>query len=141
VFIGEYRHNIDTKGRLSIPAKLRNQCGDTVYVVRGNDGCLSLYTQEGWEQRYEEIRALSKKKKKNRMYTRLLTSGANECEFDKLGRINIPSNLRKDAELIKECVIIGVGDYIEIWSEKHWDDYYEENKDKFDEVSEEIDEE
>ena len=90
MFFGEFRHNIDAKGRLSIPAKMRNQCGECVYVTRGNDGCLALYTQQGWEKYYEELQALPQKKKSTRIFIRLVTSRASECEFDKLGRINIP---------------------------------------------------
>ena len=142
MFFGEYRHSIDTKGRLSIPAKMRNQCGDVVYVTRGNDGCLDLYTEEGWEEYYrEELENLSKKKKVNRTYKRLITSRVSVCEFDKLGRMNIPSTLRETGHLEKECVIIGVGDHIEIWNQQEWDSFYEENESKLDEIAEDLDEE
>lgn len=142
MFFGEYRHSIDTKGRLSIPAKMRNQCGDMVYVTRGNDGCLDLYTEEGWEEYYrEELENLSKKKKNSRTYKRLITSRVSLCEFDKLGRINIPSTLRETAHLKKECVIIGVGDHVEIWNQHEWDTFYEDNEGKLDEIAENLDEE
>ena len=74
MFFGEFRHNIDAKGRLSIPAKMRNQCGECVYVTRGNDGCLALYTQEGWEAYYHELQSLPQKKKSTRIFIRLVTS-------------------------------------------------------------------
>lgn len=140
VFFGEYRHNIDAKGRLSIPAKMRNQCGEVVYVTRGNDGCLAVYTEEGWNQYYQGLLALPQKKKSTRTFIRLVTSRVNDCEFDKLGRINIPLVLRKEGHLEKECVIVGVGDHIEIWNQNIWDQFYDENKDDFDDISEDLDE-
>lgn len=140
MFFGEFRHNIDAKGRLSIPAKMRVQCGESVYVTRGNDGCLALYTQSGWEAYYQELQALPQKKKSTRIFIRLVTSRASECEFDKLGRINIPQVLRKEGNLEKECVVVGVGDHVEIWNAQTWDQFYDENKDSFDEISEDLDE-
>lgn len=139
MFFGEFRHNLDAKGRLSIPAKMRNQCGESVYVTRGNDGCLALYTQEGWEHYYQELLALPQKKKSTRIFIRLVTSRVSECEFDKLGRINIPLILRQEANLKKECVIVGVGDHMEIWDQETWDDFYNEHKDSFDDISEDLD--
>ena len=140
MFFGEFRHNIDAKGRLSIPAKMRNQCGECVYVTRGNDGCLALYTQEGWEAYYHELQSLPQKKKSTRIFIRLVTSRASECEFDKLGRINIPLVLRQEGNLEKECVIVGVGDHVEIWSQSAWNQFYDDNKDSCDDISEDLDE-
>ena len=141
VFISEYRHNIDAKGRLSIPAKMRLECGEKVYVTRGNEGCLAVYTEEGWEAYYETLMQLPKTKKKNRTLIRLATSRTTDCEFDKLGRINIPQVLRNEANLQKECVIVGAGDHIEIWDGTIWDSFYDDNVDKFDDISEDIDDE
>lgn len=140
MFFGEFRHNIDTKGRLSIPAKMRNQCGENVYVTRGNDGCLSIYTEEGWQNYYEELLKLPQKKKSTRVYMRLVTSLTSLCEFDKLGRINIPLRLREEGNLEKECVIVGVGDHIEIWNQELWDNFYDDNKDSFDDIYEDLEE-
>ncbi len=140
MFFGEFRHNIDPKGRLSIPSIFREYCGDKVFVTRGHEGCLALYTQEGWKEYYKKLEALPKTKKSNRIFMRLVTSRVRECEFDKLGRINIPSTLRGEGQLEKECVIIGVGDYVEIWNAEAWDQFYSDNKDEFDELSEDIDE-
>ena len=119
---------------------MRNQCGECVYVTRGNDGCLALYTQEGWEAYYHELQSLPQKKKSTRIFIRLVTSRASECEFDKLGRINIPLVLRQEGNLEKECVIVGVGDHVEIWSQSAWDQFYDDNKDSFDDISEDLDE-
>lgn len=139
VFIGEYRHNIDTKGRLSIPAKMRLECGEKVYVTRGNEGCLAIYTVEGWENDYQSLMTLPKRKAEVRTFIRLVTSRATDCEFDKLGRINIPLVLRKEGNLQKECVIVGAGDHIELWNSETWDHFYDDNMDHFDEISENID--
>lgn len=140
MFFGEFRHSIDAKGRLSIPAKMRNQCGESVFVTRGNDGCLALYTQEGWEEYYKGIQALPQNKRNSRVYMRLVTSLTSECEFDKLGRINIPLRLRQEGKLEKECVVVGVGDHVEIWNQEAWDQFNEEYKDSFDEISEDLEE-
>ena len=140
MFFGEFRHSIDDKGRLSIPSKLRTLCGDKVYVTKGNDGCLAVYTQEGWDEFYSELQTLPKTKKKVRFYVRMVTSRVRDCTFDKLGRINIPQTLRDEASLDKDCVIIGVGDHMEIWDQATWDQAYEENEENFDDYAEELDE-
>ncbi len=136
MFIGEYRHSLDAKGRLSIPAKLRNQCGEVVYVTRGNDGCLALYTQQGWDTYYKSLLSLPQTKKSTRIYVRLITSRASECEFDKLGRINIPQVLREEGKLEKECVVVGAGDHVEIWNTEMWDQFYDDNQEDFDDITE-----
>ena len=124
MFFGEYRHNIDAKGRLSIPAKMRNQCTESVFVTRGNDGCLALYTKEGWDAYYQELQKLPRKKRDTRA----------------LVRINIPLVLRNEGNLKKECIIIGVGDHIELWNSEAWDEFYDAYKDSFDDISEGLDE-
>jgi MraZ protein len=141
VFFGEYRHNMDTKGRLSIPSKMRNQCGSLVYVTRGNEGCLNVYNEEGWNAYYQGLAQLSQRKKEARKFLRLVQSKTHDIEFDKTGRINIPADLRSLAGLEKECVIIGVGDHMEIWNQQKWESYYEENDADFDELSEMLEEE
>lgn len=139
MFMGEFRHNIDAKGRLIIPSKFREQCEASVVVTRGFEGCLALYTQVGWQEYYAKLQTLPKNKKEARSFVRMITSRASDCEFDKLGRINIPNVLREVGNLDKECVIVGVGDHVEIWSQDSWDEYYDDNKDNFDEISESLD--
>lgn len=140
MFMGEFSHNIDAKGRLIIPSKLREQCGSKVIVTRGQDGCLALYTQEGWQEYYQKLKRLPKTRHDVRDFVRITTSKASECEFDKLGRINIPNVLRLEGKLEKECIIIGVGDHLEIWNQILWNDYYNAKKDNFDEIFESLDE-
>lgn len=139
MFMGEYQHNIDGKGRLIIPSKFREQCGETVVVTRGNEGCLVLYTETGWQEYYTKLQTLPKNKKEARNFLRMIISKAGECTFDKLGRINIPATLREIGNLSKECIIIGVGDHVEIWNQDNWNDYYQDNADSFDEISESLD--
>lgn len=138
MFFGEFRHNIDPKGRLSIPSGFREYCGEKVYITRGHEGCLALYTEDGWKNYCDELKANFKGKANERIFLRLLNSRAKNCEFDKLGRISIPLTLREEACLEKECVVIGVGDYVEIWNASAWDQFYEEFKDDFDKLGEEI---
>lgn len=136
MFFGEFRHNLDAKGRLSIPAKMRNQCTNTVYVTRGNDGCLNVYNEEGWQKYYESLSKLPQTKKDARAFLRLVTSRVSECEFDKMGRINIPAVLRNHSHIEKTCVVVGVGDHMEIWDETAWDQYYAAQDESFDGLSE-----
>lgn len=139
MFMGEFNHNIDAKGRLIIPSKLREQCGVSVVVTRGQDGCLAVYTQDGWKEYYQTLKSLPKTRRDVRDFVRITTSKASECEFDKLGRINIPNVLRQEGKLEKECIIIGAGDHIEIWNQDLWNDYYNAKKDNFDEIFESLD--
>lgn len=138
MFIGEYRHNLDTKGRIIIPAKFREELGDLIVVTRGLDGCLSLYTQDQWKRLYATLRKLPPTKKESRMYIHMITVKACECELDSQGRILIPSSLVKEAALEKACVVVGVGDHAEIWSEERWDSYYETASSSFEANAEEL---
>lgn len=139
MFMGEFRHSIDTKGRIIIPTAIRNLCEGSVTVARGFDNCLALYTKEEWEPFCKKLLALPTYKKDARKAIRLTISSAKTCDFDKLGRINIPANLRKLAGIEKECVIIGAGDHAEIWSQERWDAYYEENEGDYDDIFESLD--
>lgn len=141
MFFGEFRHNMDAKGRISIPAKMRGQCGERVYVTRGHEGCLDVYNEEGWKAFYEGLSHLSSKKRKARQYLRIVNAKTRELEFDKLGRINIPADLRSLAHLTKECAVIGAGDHMEIWNGASWDDYCNLSDEEFDELSESLDDE
>ncbi|MDD8048274.1 MAG: division/cell wall cluster transcriptional repressor MraZ [Thomasclavelia sp.] len=141
MFLGEYEHSIDAKGRLIIPAKIRNECNGSVVITRGNDGCLAMYTNEGWTEYFEKLRRLPKGSKKARDLVRFTTANAGEFEFDKLGRINIPEKLRKQADLKKECVVVGAGDHAEIWSLDKWNTYYDESEPNYDEIFSELNEE
>ena len=137
MFMGEYRHSIDDKGRLTIPSKIRYELGESFVITRGLDKCLFIYTKEEWNNILLKYKDLPNTKDA-RNFMRVFLSGASEIEFDKQGRINIPSTLVKSAELVKDCVIIGVYDRIEIWSLERWENFISENEDNFSDIADNL---
>ena len=140
MFIGEYQHNLDAKGRIIIPSKFRDELHTTFILTRGLDNCLTIYSLEQWDKMFVEINKLPTTKKAARQYVRMLTSTATECTLDNQGRIQIPSFLSKPVNICKECVIIGSNDHIEIWDKATWDAYYEDASNSFEEVAENLSE-
>lgn len=138
MFMGEFHHNIDEKGRLILPSKFRNELGDKFIVTRGLEKCLYVYSMEDWNKIVTKLNTLPFTKKDARIFIRSFFSGAAECEFDRQGRINITSPLVSYADLQKECVVIGANDRIEIWSKEKWDDFFNENSDKIEEIAEHL---
>lgn len=138
MFMGEFAHNIDRKGRLIMPAKFREDLGETVVVNRGLDGCLYVYTLDQWQIVYEKLSMLPTTKKDARKYQRLMLSKASECDLDGQGRILIPTNLVSLAELEKECMIVGVANHIEIWAKHKWERMEEEEEGSFEEIAESL---
>lgn len=134
--MGEYRHNVDTKGRMIVPAKFREDLGETFVLTRGLDQCLFGYPMDEWKIIEEKIKSLPLTKKDARAFSRFFFSGATECEIDKQGRINIPSTLINYGKLEKECVILGVSNRIEIWNQHIWEDYFAESEESFAEIAE-----
>ena len=120
MFVGEYNHSLDSKGRLIIPSRFRDALGDTFMVTKGLDGCLSIYDMEGWKNLEAKLQALPLTNANARKFTRFMLGGAIECEVDKQGRIFIPSNLREFAHLTKDVALVGVGGRIEIWDKETW---------------------
>ena len=138
MLIGEYHHNLDEKNRLIIPSKFREEIGDSFVVTRGLDGCLFVYSMNEWENIVSKLKSLPFTKKDARTFNRFFMSGATVCEFDKQGRINIPSTLTNYAEIKKECTIIGVNDRLEIWATDKFDSLIESNLDAISEVAENL---
>lgn len=136
MFMGEYQHSIDDKGRLIIPAKLRDSLGSMFILTRGLDQCLFVYPMEEWGLLEQKLKALPLMKADARAFTRFFFSGATECEWDKQGRINIPAHLRQHAKLDKECMIIGVQSRVEIWSKDAWEHYVEQSASTFEAMAE-----
>ena len=120
MFMGEYNHTIDTKGRLIIPSKFRELLGDEFIVTKGLDGCLFVFPKNEWQIFEEKLRTLPLTQKSARTYTRFFVAGATTCELDKQGRILLPSTLREFAELEKDVVLAGNLNRIEIWSKAKW---------------------
>ena len=135
---GEYRHNIDLKGRIIIPSRIRFEMGDKIVITRGLDGCLFGYNEKTWDSIMQKLSTLPYTKSDVRKYTRFMTSGAITLEFDKQGRINIPSYLNQYASLEKEVVIVGVIDRIEIWSRDKWEQFMNENVESLSDISENL---
>ncbi|GEK32651.1 division/cell wall cluster transcriptional repressor MraZ [Kurthia sibirica] len=136
MFMGEYQHNIDTKGRLIIPSKFREHIEEGFVVTRGLDGCLFGYPIAEWRRLEEKLKKLPLTKRDNRAFTRFFFSGATEIEVDKQGRINIPNNLLTYAKIDKECVILGVSNRIEIWNHTDWQQYFGESQESFNDIAE-----
>lgn len=137
MLLGEYHHNIDDKGRMIIPSKLREEIGDSFILTRGLDHCLFIYPQEEWQQIITKYKELPNTKDA-RNFMRFFLSGATECNFDKQGRISIPLPLITYASLTHECVIIGVNDRLEIWSKEKWEEFMETNENEFSELAEHL---
>lgn len=138
MFIGEYHHSVDDKGRLIIPSKFRDELGTKFIITRGIENCLFVYSLESWEKIVNKLETLPFTKKDARAFIRFFLSGASEAEFDKQGRINITSPLISYANITKECVVIGTGDRLEIWSEESWNDFFTSAKDSMSDIAENL---
>lgn len=138
MLMGEYHHNIDDKGRLIIPAKFREELGDEFIVTRGIENCLFAYSKKDWTKIVEKLESLPFTKRDARNFNRFFLSGATNAEIDKQGRINITSPLVSYANIKKECVIIGVGDRLEIWSLEDWNNFFNSAKDNMSDIAENL---
>lgn len=121
MFMGEYNHTIDAKGRLIIPSKFREALGDEFVVTKGMDGCLFVFDNSEWRAFEEKLRSLPMIDKEARQFTRFFLAGAASVEVDKQGRVLLPAVLREFADITKDAVLIGVGSRIEIWSKDRWE--------------------
>lgn len=138
MLLGEYKHSIDSKGRIIIPAKFREKLGEDFIVTRGLDGCLFGYPADEWEKVESKLQKLPMAKKDARKFTRFFYSAATECRIDKQGRVNLPQTLIDFAELEKSCYLIGVSNRIEIWSKDNWDSFTEEAEDSYEDIAEDM---
>ncbi|MBN1836918.1 MAG: division/cell wall cluster transcriptional repressor MraZ [Spirochaetales bacterium] len=137
---GEYRYSLDDKNRLMIPARIRADiAGNSVVLTRGVDKCLWLFTHEEWGKVVQSlIGSTSLFQEKARLMQRRIIAPAQETEIDRSGRISIPTTLKEFAELKKECIILGIQSYIEIWDEEGYLSYLQSNENRFKEAAEEI---
>lgn len=136
MFMGEYNHTIDAKGRLIVPAKFREILGDNFIVTKGLDGCLFVYPNDEWTRFEEKLKSLPLTNKNARQFTRFFLAGAAACVVDKQGRILLPQVLREFASLEKDVVLVGVASRIEIWSRERWDESMNTYDGDMDEVAE-----
>lgn len=123
MFIGEYQHSLDDKGRLQIPAKFRVELKDGAVVTRGVDSCLFLYTKRSWEELAKRLAALPLSRAKTRAFARLMLAGAMDVEIDGQGRMLVPDYLRKYAGLRRQVVVAGLYNRLEIWDQTRWQNY------------------
>lgn len=138
MFMGEYHHTIDEKKRLIIPSKFRMNLGESFVITRGLENCLFLYPQKEWQKIIDKLNTLPFTKKDARNFSRFFMSGATLLEFDKQGRIVIPSSLSTYANIIKNCTIIGVGERIEIWADENWNKFINDNLDNLSDIAENL---
>lgn len=138
MFIGEYQHSIDSKGRIIVPSKFREELGFKFILTKGLDNCLFLYSMEEWNKFQESLSALPVGRKEARAFVRYFFSGAVECEVDKQGRLNIPQHLREHAKIDKEVVTIGVMSRAEVWSKQEWERYNGDANLGYDEIAEKM---
>lgn len=137
MFMGEYHHTIDEKGRLILPSKIRYDLGENFVVTRGLDNCLFIYSKDEWTEIINKYKSLPNTKDA-RNFMRFFLSGATILEFDKQGRINIPDVLVKFADLKKDCVIIGVNERLEIWSKENWENFISTNENNFTDIADNL---
>lgn len=138
MFIGEYQHSIDKKGRIIVPAKFREDLGDSFILTKGLDNCLFIYPKTEWQVFEEKLKSLPLTRKDARAFVRFFFAGATECELDKQGRILIPSNLREHCKLKNDAVVIGVSNRVEIWSKEEWDKYNQDEDLSYESIAEKM---
>ncbi|MBE3551136.1 MAG: Cell division protein MraZ [Brockia lithotrophica] len=138
MFLGEHRHVLDEKGRLTIPARFREELGSPFILTRGLDGSLFAYPLSAWRTLERRLRSLPFTRRDVRAFTRLLFAGAVEVEPDRQGRISIPPNLAAYAGLAKNVVVVGVSARVEIWDEARWEAYVAEGEAKYTDLAESL---
>ena len=138
MFMGEYHHTIDEKGRIIIPSKFREDLGEKFIITRGIENCLFVYSLSSWKKITNKLESLPFTKKDARQFVRFFLSGATTAEFDKQGRVNVTSPLISYADLQKDCVVIGTGDRLEIWSQENWNAFFESASSNMSDIAENL---
>ena len=138
MFIGEFQHNLDSKGRVAIPAKFRQKLTGGAIITRGLDHCLFVFTNKDWEILAQKLIALPLAQANSRAFVRLMLAGAVDVELDKQGRILIPDYLREYAGLKKQVVVAGLYNRIEVWDSESWKQYKTKTESASDEIAEKL---
>lgn len=138
MFIGEYNHNLDEKGRLAVPVKFRSDLKKGAVVTKGLDGCLFLYTISEWKALADKLSKLPISQSNTRAFSRLMLAGAMDVQIDKQGRVIIPDYLRKFANLQKKVIINGLYNRLEIWDEESWEKYKNKTEKESDSIAEKL---
>jgi MraZ protein len=137
MFMGEFHHTIDVKGRLIVPSRVREDLGNQFIVTRGLEKCLAIYPKTEWENIIQKFKQLPDTKD-HRYFMRILMAGATVCELDNHGRINIPAPLVEYATLEKDCIIIGVDERLEVWSKVRWEEFINNNEENFSDIADNL---
>lgn len=140
MFIGEYSHNLDDKGRLAVPKKFRNTLAKGAVVTRGLDNCLFLYTKEEWQKLAEKLANLPFAQANTRAFARLMLAGAMDVDVDKQGRVMLPEYLRAYAGLQKEIIVAGLYNRLELWDSATWSAYTKNNEKESARIAEQMSE-
>ena len=141
MFFGSYVHNLDEKGRLVIPSKMREELGLKAYILKGYDGALSIYKEARFLQLMEEINSLPFNKKNTRAYLRTQLSSVCELEIDRQGRVLLPTQLLSKYQIGREVIVIGALDHIEVWNRAEYEAYEKAADSSFEEIAEELEKE
>ncbi|NLY20946.1 MAG: division/cell wall cluster transcriptional repressor MraZ [Tissierellia bacterium] len=136
MFLGEFNHTLDSKGRIIVPSKFRESLGEEFVMTKGLDNCLFVFPKEEWKELENKLKQLPLTNKDARAFVRFFFSGASEASLDKQGRVLIPQNLRDHSRLEKDAVIIGVPNRIEIWSSDLWDEYTNDENLSYESIAE-----
>ena len=123
MFFGSFAHTLDEKGRLMIPRKMREELGFKVYIMKGFDGSLSIYTVERYQKLAEEFYNLPFTQQRNRDYLRVQFASTYEIDVDKLGRLQLPTALLTKFNISRNVIVLGIGDHIELWDAKKYEEY------------------
>jgi MraZ protein len=140
MLLGEYKHNLDIKGRVAIPAKFREELKAGAIITRGLDKCLFLFGVKEWETLIQKLLSLPLSQANSRAFVRLMLAGAAQVEFDNQGRILIPEYLRNYAGLKKQVIITGLYSRVEIWDNELWENYKRKTESSSDEIAEKLSE-
>ncbi|MBS3977650.1 MAG: division/cell wall cluster transcriptional repressor MraZ [Syntrophomonadaceae bacterium] len=138
MFMGEFHHSIDEKGRLTLPARFRDGLGERFVITKGLDNCLFVYPMDEWANLEQKLRVLPFTNGDARAFVRFFLSGAAECELDRQGRILLPANLREYGQLEKDAVVIGVSSRVEIWAKEAWEVYSQKAQINYEGLAEKI---
>lgn len=131
MFFGSYEYSVDEKGRVNIPPKFRNDIGDRLYLIKGYEGCISLYKEQDFQRYVANIQNLPYEKAKVRQHARVLLQSVVELSIDKAGRVLIPTKTLKEYEIGRNVLVLGALDHLEIWDIEKWAAYKEESEKNF----------
>ena len=139
MLVGTYEHKIDSKARIVLPSKFREELGDGVVSTIGIDRCISLYSHSEWEKVMSKLQDLPFSKSKTRGLLRVMLSSAHELQVDSAGRILLPPVLRQHGELVQDVVFVGVNDHVELWDKEKWDEYRTQILEELPDIAEGVD--